>query len=113
MFVYNYFFWVIPYFIGLNFTHLDHGIMQKFIIKWSYMKQWPIILWVVFFAAVATVIAILVMLGIEYSRAGILLAYFIFVGSFGVLFCILGRCAKEVHIHHYCIGGFVTAIICY
>jgi len=30
VFYYNYFIWTTSYFLGLNFTHLDHGIMQKF-----------------------------------------------------------------------------------
>ena len=77
------------------------------------MKTWPIFLWIVFSLAILYVLAILIFLGVEYSNAGILLAYVIGISVISILFCIRGHFAREVHIHHYSIGAFVTAIICY
>jgi hypothetical protein len=77
------------------------------------MKTWPYILWIVFVAAVIYILAILFILGIEYHQAGILVIYVIGITITSVLLCVRGHFAREVHIHHYCIGAFVTAIICY
>eukprot|EP00356_Strombidium_inclinatum_P007227 CAMPEP_0170487244 /NCGR_PEP_ID=MMETSP0208-20121228/6104_1 /TAXON_ID=197538 /ORGANISM="Strombidium inclinatum, Strain S3" /LENGTH=143 /DNA_ID=CAMNT_0010761467 /DNA_START=97 /DNA_END=525 /DNA_ORIENTATION=- len=50
VFSYNYFVWTLAFFIGIQFTHMDQGIMQEFVLDWNVMKHWPPILWVVFFA---------------------------------------------------------------
>jgi len=41
VFDYNYFVWTAGFFLGLQFTHMDQGIMKHFVLDWSVMKTWP------------------------------------------------------------------------
>ena len=45
VFFFNMLAWTIPYFVGLQFTHLDKGPMQKFSLTPDRMKEWPWFLW--------------------------------------------------------------------
>ena len=47
MFKYNYFY-LIVYFIGLNFTHLDNPPFNQITLEWDIMKNWPWYLWLIF-----------------------------------------------------------------
>ena len=66
VFKYNYMVWTLGYFIGLQFTHMDQGIMQQFVLDWNVMKNWPPVLWAVFFAMIAFLGAFADILGTFY-----------------------------------------------
>ena len=113
MFIYNYFVWTLAYFIGLQFTHADQGIMQEFVLDWNVMKNWPPVLWAVFFALVAFLLVLVVTVFKLYIALGILKWYLLAMGVFASWFYIKAKAAKDVHIHHYCIGAAVVSVCCY
>jgi hypothetical protein len=63
VFDFNQFVWAFAYiFLGLQFTHLDEGILQQFVLDWNVMKHWPATLWAVFIALILFLISIFVVL---------------------------------------------------
>lgn len=72
VFIWNYLWWTVWYFIGMQFTHLDHGILQRFVLKWSIMRTWPPVLWVVFVAFLAIVGFVATSVIEAYIEAGVL-----------------------------------------
>jgi len=113
VFSYNYFVWTLAFFLGLQFTHMDQGIMQEFTLDWNVMKHWPPILWVVFFALLTFLGAYFKALislydAISYTRYyviwGVLLFGYIFYRS---------RRASDTHIHHYFLMMIVLSFTCY
>jgi hypothetical protein len=87
--------------------------MQQFVIDWNVMKHWPPILWAIFFALVAFLVTLLTVVVKLYIVLDIWQYYLLAFALFGCWFYYKARGAKDVHIHHYCIGFAVTAICCY
>jgi len=113
VFWYN-FIHLIFYFIGLNFTHADVGILQDFTLDWEVMKNWPPILWVIFVGLVAFLIFTVSHLFMLYYQSNVLPFYGIlltlYIGFFVIKTWLL-RGKKELHIHHYVLG-FTVVLLC-
>jgi hypothetical protein len=83
VFSYNYFIWVAAFFIGLQFTHLDTGIFQQFTLDWNVMKDWPLILWVLFGGLVLLIGSLVLYIYYLYDSIGYLDSYISLI-SWGV-----------------------------
>lgn len=80
---------------------MDQGIFEQFRIDWKYMKNWPLILWVVFFGLIALGLLLVRYMARVYLALSIAKYYLLsMVGAFGV-FKYFAKGAKEIHIHHY------------
>ena len=110
---YDYFVWTLAYFLGLQFTHADQGIMQQFTLDWNVMKHWPLILWVIFFGLILILGTLLKVVLTFYVGIGILKYYVIVLVAFFTWFLLKARHYKDVHIHHYCIGMFMVSTLCH
>ena len=92
---------------------MDQGIMQQFVLDWSVMKNWPPVLWVVFFGLIAFLAAyfkVLVSLYVQIKYA----KYYVLWGV--VLFGYIiyrSRRASDTHIHHYFLMMIVLSFTCY
>jgi hypothetical protein len=116
VFQFNYLVWTFFFFLGLQFTHLDKGILQQFVIDPEAMKNWPPILWAVFFAGLAFIGYTLWYIFSLYASIGILFYYeLLLVGIIGgiVAFAYLNSDHYEFHFHHYCLGMLVMTFACY
>lgn len=116
VFFFNMLAWTLPYFIGLQFTHLDKGPMQKFSFTPDKMKEWPWFLWAFTAFLVVVLLGLMAYFITVYARAGVLLGYFIF-GLCIVLAFLLPtlvlRKSYKLHVHHYTIGMILIALIGY
>lgn len=116
VFQFNYLVWTLFFFIGLQFTHLDNGILQQFTLDWEVMKNWPPILWVLFFLLIGFIIGTFAFLFYLYAAIGIALYYaIVLVGIIGgiALITYLYSDHYELHVHHYILGMFVMIMLCY
>lgn len=85
--------------------------MKEFVLDPEVMKNWPIVLWIIFFVLVALLIALEFILWrdyINYELEWILLAW---IGLVALLFGIKCIGSTSIHVHHYCIGFFVATTI--
>ncbi|CAI2373366.1 unnamed protein product [Moneuplotes crassus] len=105
---------LIFFFLGLNFTHLDQGILQDFTLDWEVMKNWPAMLWGVFISLIGFLIFTLYHLFVLYRESEVLGYYLIFlvlyISYFVIKTWILGS-KRELHIHHYVLG-FSVVLFC-
>lgn len=77
------------------------------------MKTWPPVLWGVFFALIAILTTLVIVIVKEYAQLHIIKWYGLWASCIGVWFYLKQRKATDVHIHHYCIGMLVLAFMCY
>jgi hypothetical protein len=113
VFTYNYLIWTLAFFLCLQFTHADEGIMKQFVLDPAVMKNWPPVLWAVFAGLVSFLGALVVIIVKLYLALSIVKWYICFIGAVGVWFYLKARKATDIHIHHYCIGAAVVSICCY
>merc|ERR1712060_228123 len=73
--MYNMVFWNTAFTIGVNFSHIDFGIMREFVLDWKIMKNWPLSLWLVFFGLVTVILTVMRLLFNIYIEFGILDLY--------------------------------------
>ncbi len=116
-FKFNYFVWTLGFFLGLQFTHLDQGILQNLTLDWNVMKNWPWYMWVIFCGLILLILAIFTYLSYLYYSIGILKIYF---GMVVLLILVLSFITmkmkaqkRHLHIHHYFIGLVMVALTCY
>lgn len=108
--------WCVAFLVGLQFTHLDSGIMQQFVLTLSAMQTWPVALWVFFFTIIVSILAVGILVIRQYQKAGILKIYLvlfnlIILGFAGITF-LLGS-SYQVHIHHYTVGMLFVVLLAY
>ena len=112
VFIYNYTF-VIFYFLGLNFTHLDKipvphlSLTAEHIKKWKW-KQYLLIIFglSVLFSNAITVFVIYYNAGILFPYLGFIIGTIIFVTIVSIM---LGK-THYFHLHHYTWGGFLMML---
>jgi hypothetical protein len=88
VFYYNYFIWTTSFFLGLNFSHLDHGVVQNFSLNPDRMKDWPTELWVLLGALIGLIFGILGFLFWKYIIFNIWWIYLVFIGVLVLYFVI-------------------------
>ena len=88
VFYYNYFIWTTSFFLGLNFSHLDHGVVQNFSLNPDRMKGWPTELWVLLGALIGLIFGILGFLFWNYIIFNIWWIYLVFIGVLVLYFAI-------------------------
>ena len=64
--------WLLAFYLGLQWTHAGQGILSHFTLDWNTMKNWPPILWGVFFALIAGILLLVYILVNAYSVNGVL-----------------------------------------
>jgi hypothetical protein len=86
VFNYNFFIWTLAYFVGLQFTHLDNGILSQLTLDWNVMKNWPWYMWVIFTGLVALLATVVSYIFYLYALIGYMQAYInLFLGAIAVL----------------------------
>jgi len=117
IFKYNYFIWVAAYFIGLQFTHLDGGILQDLTLDWNVMKNWPLILWIIFIGLVLLIATIVCYIMFLYQSIGYLEAYITAISTFVGIFIVTSKwyslLGYNLHVHHWFIGAVMQAVMCW
>ena len=116
-FFYNFFIWTTAFFIGLQFTHLDNGVFSNLTLDWNVMKNWPWYMWVIFLGLVTLLATIISYIFFLYYTIGYLTTYIaILTGAVGVLSGVTkwySYWGYHLHIHHWFLGAFVQAFLCY
>jgi len=115
VFKYNYFY-LIVYFIGLNFTHLDNPPFNQITLEWDIMKNWPWYLWVTFFGIVSFIFLNIGYLCTLYIKSGVIAGYLELLVAIPVFFVVvtyLYRNTRKLHVHHYVIGYCVVMLVGY
>ena len=96
---------------------MDVGPLQRFTLVPSVMKTWGWFLWSFFIVNVILVVKILLDVIKGYKESGCALEYLIFTAAIlGYAYWNtkrLGPQGYQLHIHHYVVGVFMLAIICY
>jgi len=112
-FSYNFFFYVVPFFIGLHFTYLDYmPFLQGIVLTREELKKLKFLQWVLL--AVGSII-ILVLIGFHFYLFYISEKYLYFGIGYGFFFIscfiywIAIRKTTVIHLHHYQIGAFFIA----
>jgi len=104
----NYFFFILPFILGLNFTYLDDiPELQKFNLTWDDMKNWGWDLWTVFAALCLFIFFTIGFLFYSLIQTSLLrfIVYLVFLAA--LLVYVLVRTNKEqkhkkhFHLHHY------------
>jgi len=112
---FNYFFFVIPFIIGLNFTYLDNiKELQKFTLSCKDMKNWGCHLWTLFLILIAFLISVLVILFknlLEYSIKRFMFYLFVIVFFFGFCYYKTKKTGRKFHLHHYALGVIVCCFL--
>lgn len=111
--LYNYLVWTTGFFLGLQFTHVDQGIMHEFVLDPSIMKNWPPILWVVFFAMIALIVSFEGILWYEYIIYQLEWIQLGWIALVAIYFGLRSIKATNIHVHHYCIGMFLSSTMVY
>ena len=105
VFKYNILFWTLPFFFGLNFTHLDKGPLNKFSLDPKDMKTWGIGLWILFICMILLLGFIVTLIFSAYYAMGILSYYIAYAIALFTLMAWKTKIAKSkgknIHIHHY------------
>eukprot|EP00347_Sterkiella_histriomuscorum_P019710 403340585 len=116
VFHFNYFVWTLGFLLGLQFTHLDVGILQQFTLDWNVMKNWPWFLWVLFLGLITLLLSLTSYLLFLYAQINFLFIYFGVIGALVLFVYIHGKIlgpTYHLHIHHYFLGMSVVILICY
>ena len=87
--------------------------MRQFRIDWNYMKNWPPVLWAIFFALCVFLIALVYTVFKLYLQLGILKWYLCLILVASIAFLYKAQGATDIHIHHYCIALAVMCLCCY
>ena len=114
VFKYNYFY-LIVYFIGLNFTHLDQPPFNQITLEWDIMKNWPWYIWLIFLGMVSFILINVGYLLTLYVKSEVIKLYIFFILAI-IGFFVGGTLYykdKKLHIHHYCIGYCIVLLIGY
>lgn len=82
-------------------------------LDWNVMKNWPPILWAIFIALIVFLAALIRFVVKVYMALHIIKWFVLGLGIFGAWFYYKSRGATDIHIHHYVLGSFVTAICSY
>lgn len=77
------------------------------------MKNWPPVLWAVFFALIGFLGAFGDVLFKLYSSIDILKYYLLWGVALGSFFYLMGKNATDTHIHHYVLAMIVLSFTCY
>lgn len=111
-YLYNWLFYIVPFFIGLHFTYLDHiPFLQKIAFSKSFMVKFRPSHWLLLFFGTAFICAIL---SYQFYLFYIHERWIYPLISIGIaiFFLVLIRIAKKIggqptyiHVHHYQIGG--------
>ena len=72
---YNCLYFCTFYFLGLQFTHLDKGDFQRFMLKWQIMITWSKKLWLIFVGFAIILLAVLLYVLLLYNQIGLLKIY--------------------------------------
>jgi hypothetical protein len=106
VFWYNYWY-VLMYFLGLNFTHLDQPPFNQITLEWDIMKNWPWYLWAIFLGIMSFIFLNFAYLLMLYQQSGVILTYIVILAAIPTFF-ILGSYyygnTRELHVHHYVLG---------
>ena len=114
VFEFNQFIWAFGYvWLGIQFTHTDQGIMQKFVLDWDVMKTWPPVLWGVFFGLIVLIVALSKVLIHVYIGSQVVWLYAIWGVLFFTWFFFKSYTSKNMHIHHYVLSMVVVTFIGY
>ena len=117
VFKYNYLVWVLAFFVGLQFTHLDNGILSQLTLDWNVMKTWPLTLWLIFLGLVLLFVTIAAYVLFLYYTIGYLSAYLTLLSTFVSVFSGLiywyNLFGYTLHIHHWFLGAFMQVFMCY
>ena len=105
--------WLLAFYLGLQWTHAGQGILAHFTLDWNTMKNWPPILWGVFFALIAGILLLVYVLVNAYSVNGVLREYFVLEGIIFSWFFYKSRGAKDIHVHHYTLMMVLQSLCCY
>lgn len=108
--------WTLAFYVGLQFTHLDTGILQDLTLDWEVMKNWPWYMWVLFFGLILLFVSLLSYVFFLYYTIGYLRLYLaILVGIVGyfVICSKLYEGKYRLHFHHYMIGMLGVTFMCY
>jgi hypothetical protein len=115
-FMYNLFAWTTAYYVGLQFTHFDKGIMTQFVLKPEKIKKWPLTLWIIAAVIGCLALAIVGYMIYAYVRAGVwywYIAWTALVLLTFVLITVIFRKHYSLHMHHYTVGMIVIVLIGY
>lgn len=77
------------------------------------MKNWPPVLWAVFFALIGFLGSFVTILIRLYSEIGILKYYLAWGVALGGFFYYKSKNATDTHIHHYVLAMIVLSFTCY
>jgi hypothetical protein len=99
----NYLGFIIPFILGLNFTHLDGlPIIGDITLDWEAMKNWKWPTWVVFLSLVGLILFILCQhLYIWYIASTFRLAFYIISLVLMLIYAKVRSKTKHFHLHHY------------
>ena len=113
VFFYNYFYWTFSFFLGLQWSHADEGILQRFVLNWEYMKLWPSILWIVFFSMIFFLISLFCIVFHYYVKFNLHKIYFYWGMFVFFLMFFMTINSVETHIHHYTVSMVMITFIGY
>ncbi len=114
----NYFFFILPFIIGLNFTYLDYiKELQKFTLSWEDMKNWGWDLWRLFIALCLFILFTISFLFYSLIKTSIyrFAVYIIFL--IGLVLFIVIKTKKEkknnkhFHLHHYALMVILNLLL--
>ena len=81
------------------------------------MKNWPMILWIIFIGLVLLIATIVIYIMFLYQSIGYLEAYLTamatFVGAFIFMFKWYSFLGYNLHVHHWFLGAVMQAVMCY
>lgn len=117
LFNYNYFIWTLAYFVGLQFTHLDNGILSQLTLDWNVMKNWPWYMWLIFSGLILLLTSIVTYIFYLYYLIGYLSSYLTFLAGAVAVLSFFAKYYSlwgyHLHIHHWFLGAFVQGFLCY
>jgi hypothetical protein len=97
--------------VGLQFTHLDNGILSQLTLDWNVMKNWPLYMWAIFSGLILLLTTVTSYIFYLYYLIGYMQSYInLFLGAIAVLGFFTkyyGLWGYHLHIHHWFLGAFV------
>ena len=100
---YNYIF-ILTFFFGLNFSHLNRPPMDKFMLKWSAMKQWNWFLRTILILIIIWALMHIFYVFSLYYETGVLKYYLISIAwilTFIIVVTYAISDTHHIHVHHY------------
>lgn len=118
-FSYNFYTWTVGLFLGLQWTHVEPllgPLVAHFVLVWSVMIHWPWYTWLIFILAMTFIAVTLTYSLYLYASIGLfdtyVQAFFLVIAIFGAISAYY-KGKRYLHIHHYVIGYFVMAFVCW